>query len=278
MRPNLSYLVLAALVVSLVACSSSAPASAQKGTPEFYWGAARDTMAAKDFNKSLDHLGQLLKADNPYSAKATPMYLALASGMAAGYAELADNWEAGARMNKANSMPFRKQVSDYRNAANRLQLDYAEKFEKFEAGRKDEPVALAFVAPPGSSAFVAGLSKIGNGILPSSTEAEDVQNKVLERNVLLAVAKATGSAGDVSKAREMLKDGNATVGKDVFMSAMANTLYDASQLYGDMKLNQPDKMKFFCTHALAALKSAPDSKDKKELETKIQTAVKKIRT
>jgi hypothetical protein len=55
---------------------------------------------------------------------------------------------------------------------------------------------------------------------------------------------------------------------------MANALYDQSQLYTRVKLDQPDRLMFFCTHALEALKTVPQSKDTKELAKKIQGVLK----
>lgn len=235
-------------------------------------------MAAKDFNKTLDHLGNLMKTENPLTMKAAPWYLAVAAGLASGYSELADSYEAGARMNKANPTPFRRQVSDYRTVANRLQLDYAEKFEKFESGFAEAQVPMHFVVPPGSAAAVVGLAKVGNGILPTATEIDDIQRKVLERSVLMAMAKLTGSEKDVTRAREMLKEGTASVPREVFFRAMAETLFDAAQLYSERKLSQPDKMKYFLTHSLEALRPVPASKDKKEMEDKINGLLKKIKS
>ena len=59
------------LIVLLAACSSG-PSAPEKGTPAFYWNAAKETYAAADYNKTLEHLGNLLKTDNEFKAPALP--------------------------------------------------------------------------------------------------------------------------------------------------------------------------------------------------------------
>jgi hypothetical protein len=60
----------------------------------------------------------------------------------------------------------------------------------------------------------------------------------------------------------------------VFVQAMANILYEEGQLFISTKLDQPEKLRIFCERAQEALKSVPESKETKELGTKIQAALK----
>ncbi|HKW99139.1 MAG TPA: hypothetical protein VJN43_15475, partial [Bryobacteraceae bacterium] len=68
---------------------------------------------------------------------------------------------------------------------------------------------------------------------------------------------------------------NLTVPRSEFILSMAGTLFDESQLYSMRKLDDPEKLKIFCNRALDALKSVPETKQTKELSTKISKSLKK---
>jgi hypothetical protein len=191
--------------------------------------------------------------------------------------ELADHYESGARANKSDPTSFRRQVSTTRTFAGRLSLRVAENFAKLQT-TKDDTIPLAFPYPQGSAAPVPQLTKIYNGILPTTTEVAAVQKRALERGVLLSTCSAAGAPGDTAKMQEILKSAEAKVPRATFVLAMANSLYDAAQLYSRQKLDDPQKAEIFCTRAQEALKTIPESKDTKELNGKIQTALKKIKT
>src|SRR6266481_6182850 len=81
----------------LISCSGdNAP---QQGTPAFYWAAAKETFAAKDYVKTVQHLERLDAGDSEFTARARPWLLIMTSGMSRGYMDLADNFEAGSRTN-----------------------------------------------------------------------------------------------------------------------------------------------------------------------------------
>src|SRR5438045_4007842 len=137
------------LVYTFLSSCSSGPAGPVKGTPAFYWQAARETFAAGDNVKTMEHLDKLLADENEYSARALPWSLILTSGTAAGYAELADNYELGGRLNKSDPTAFRRRVSEYRGLANRLSLEFADKFSKLTK-LKGDTIPLAFGSPKGT--------------------------------------------------------------------------------------------------------------------------------
>ncbi len=270
---RLALLALISLSLMLVACSTG-PTPPQKGTPEFYWQAARETFTTADYLKTADHLDALGKTDNQFTSKAQSWRLVLTAGMSKAFMELADNYEYGARANKANPTPFRKRVSNYRDMAGRLNLQFAETFRTFRQAHKEAEIVLAFPFPTGSAGQVALLSKLGNGIFLSESEQETVQKRMLERSILIGVAKAVGAGEDTAKAQAMFQAGEVKVPRAVFMTAMANALYDQSQVFVRTKLDKPDQMKLFANEALEALKDVPESKDTKALATKIQAALK----
>ena len=103
---------------------SSGPQLPQPGTPAFYWAAAKETYRAGDFAKTSENLQRILVSENEFSARARAWDAVISSGLAQGYMELADTWEAGARHNRPNPTPFRKQVSTLRALANAAAIQF----------------------------------------------------------------------------------------------------------------------------------------------------------
>jgi hypothetical protein len=270
---NAAFWGLIAANLILFSCSgSNAP---EPGTPAFYWTAAQSTYATGDYQKTVENLGNILSSQNDYVARAQPFMLLLTSGMAQGYIDLAESFDAGAHASHANATNFHRQVSTYQGAANTLALQFADAFSKFQS--KDESVTLAFGYPTGSPAEVPLLNKAAGGVWLSETEIETAQKRAIERAVLLAVCRAAGAKNDPAKAQDLLKTGEAKIPRGIFVEAMAAALFDESKLYAHNKLDQPDKMKVFCDRAQGALKTVPASKESEDLGKQIQAAMKKAR-
>jgi hypothetical protein len=255
---------------------SKAPTGPEKGSPAYYWQAARETFAAGDYNKTLDHLDQIMATQNEYTARAVPWSLVISSGMASGYTDLAENFSTGARANRKDPEPFRRQVRVFRELANRQALQFTENYGKLDKIQGDN-IALAFPFPKGSAAQVPQLARVAAGILVPQAEQDAAQEKALERGILLSTCKAAGAPNDVARTEQLLKSAEPQTPKGTFLFAMAQALYDNSQLYANDKLDEPQKMEAMLTRAQAALKSAPDTKDAKELKKKIDAALKKTK-
>src|SRR5450631_1887228 len=131
------------LVVAATSCSSG-PQLPQPGTPAFYWAAAKETYRAGDFVKTSENLQRILVSENEFSARARAWDAVISSGLAQGYIELADAWEAGARANRPNPTPFRKQVSALRALASAAAIQFTEDIHRVVDGSKDPKILLAF--------------------------------------------------------------------------------------------------------------------------------------
>jgi len=266
-----------AVLVALLLCScAGGPAPPQKGTPAFYWTAAMETFKTSDFIKTSEHLEQLTKTQGEFTARALPWEITLDAGLAGAYIELADSYDGGSRANSENPAPYRKQMNYYRSLANRKVLDIAQTVKRFQA-TQDAKVSLVFPIPAGSAGELAALTKISKGITPAPAESVDLERRTLERNILLAQARVTGAGDNVAKLREMFTGAPVEVPRETFLLAVAKFLYDGSQIYTAKKLAQPDRIKLLCENASEILKPLPDSKDKKELEKKIQAALKTVK-
>jgi hypothetical protein len=258
--------------------SSCAPKSEalKPGTPGFYWSAAKQTYAAGDYAKTLENLDSLLTSENEYSARALPWALVLESGMSTGYMELADSYEAGARINKQDPSSFRRLVSQYRANAGRLALQLAERYGQIEKQAGDA-FPLAFTYPRGSAAQVPQLEKVSKGMMLPPAEVESVQKRAIERGVLLAACDIVGAPNDSAKAQQVFSAADPKAPRVAVEMAMANALLKNALLFSRDKLDDPNKLQIIAERAQTALKAVPASKDTKALDAKIQSAIKKAK-
>jgi hypothetical protein len=264
---------LALLSANLILFSCSSSDAPQPGTPAFYWSAAQETYATGDYQKTVEHLGNILSSQNEYVARAQPWMLILTSGMAHGYMDLADAFEAGSHANPSQGTAFHRLVNEYRGSASRLSLQFAEAFGNFRS--KDDYVTLSFPYPTGSPTEVVLVTRASKGAMPPAAEVETAQKHTIERAVLLATCRAAGAQGDPAKAQELLKSGSGKVPRAAFVQAMATAMFEQAQLYSHNKMDDPDKMKIFCSRAQDALKLLPASKETDDLNKKIQATLKK---
>ena len=260
---------------SLILLSCSSDNAPQVGTPPFYWAAAKETFAARDYTKTVTHLEELNAHESEFTARARPWLLVMTSGMARGYMDLADSFDAGARVNREHAAEFRRRTNTYRAEASRLAMEFVEVFDTFQKG-KDDPVPLAMPFPTGNAAPVMQLSRAAAGMILPPEAIDTSEKQAIERGVLLAACAAAGAPEDPAKTQELLKPGTFQVPRTTFVTAMATTLFDESQLYGIQKMADPGKVKIFCTRSLDALKTVPETKQTKDLMTKINKRLKTI--
>jgi len=263
------FATLAALSL-LLACGPAAP---RPGTPAFFWAAAKETCAAGDYMKTADHLDRILQSDNEYTARAMPWSLLVTSGLASGYLDLVDQYEAGAKANKTAPGSFYKYASNYRSLASRLTLRFAETFTAFDK-TKDDSVTLDFPFPPGTAAAVPQLAAVAQGNLLPAATADIVEQQALQRGILLATSRAAGAPGDTAKAGQILKSSGGKIPRATFSLAMAKTLFESAQLYSRQQIKDTEKMTILCQRAQAVLSSLPETSETKDLGVLIQVAMK----
>jgi hypothetical protein len=250
---------------------SSGPAP---NTPPWYWQAAQETYRAGDYSKAIDHLSEIARPGGEFADRAQPFRLVLAAGIAGGYADLAEAFEAGARMNQKAATEFRRRMNVYRSQANRRAVSFAEYYAAFRKAGPGDNIPIAFPYPSGSPLPVAELTKAGQGIMLSETELATAERRAIARAILMAACRAVGAEDDTAKAQQIFSGENVTVPKATFLLAMAKELSELAELYGPAKMNEPDKLKAFNEQALETLKALPESADAKKLIEKIEKTLK----
>ncbi len=260
----------------LIAGCSNAPPPPAKGTPAFSWGAAKENATAGDYVKTMEHLALVAKTDNEFASKARPWHLVLTAGLTEGYMELAENFEYGARANKANPSQFRRRTSDYRSIASRTALQFYEAFTAFEKTLKEDQVPVYFGDLRGSTLQPPALTRIGKGEMLPDSQIETIQKAVLERGILLAAGRLVG-ADDAARTRELLKGDAPKVSRATFLTGGAETLYKISDLFGPRKLDLPDRRQFFLKQALSSVSGVEETKELKEFKKKIEADLKQMK-
>jgi hypothetical protein len=263
-------------VVALTSCSTGSNAPAP-GSPAFYWSAAKTAYHAGDFRGASQNLNELIRGDNEFTVRARPLAMLVSAGLAKGYADMADAYEAGAKANRANPTPFLKQVTASRSMASAAAMDFVEGVHVFLQKDKDQDVLLACEYPTGSMPEPAALRRAASGIAIQDSEREGLEAAMLQRGVLQTMTQMVGAPDDPAKTLELFKGGEPKIPRDTFVLATAKALYEASALFGSMKMDQPNRLEALCNEADEALKSIPETKDTKALASKIQTALKKTK-
>jgi hypothetical protein len=272
--------VSSALGFTLLAVScSTGPQPPQPGTPAFLWNAAKTTYKAGDFLKANDSLSQLSKSASDFKARSQPWSIVLSAGIAQAYMNLADSYEAGAKANRANPTPFRRQVAVYRSQAAAAALEGAETIHQFLGENKADSIALETLGfPAGSAAEPVALQRVAKGMLLPPAEGDALAKAMVQRGVLLSATHFVGAGDDSAKAQEAFKAPDVKVAIQVFLMATAKALTDQAELYGPKRLDNPDRLKVFCNEAEEALRPVPPSKETKDLTARIDKLRKPSRT
>lgn len=250
---RLTGLIGAGSLIVLTSCSSPTPGNTR--TAGFYWSAAKETYAAGDYVKTTDHLDHLIGGPNDYTSRAIPWSLVLTSGMASGYMELADQYSAGAHMNKAEAPAFLHKAMEYRTTASRLALQFAQNVEKMDqvpAGA----ILLDFALPIGTAATPPLFTAVAKGVVLSKEDEGAALALAIQRNVMLAACLAAGAANDPAKAEAILGNGSASIPRATFAQAVAKMLDNESSLYTRNKLDDPQKLAVFHQRAQSVLDDA----------------------
>ncbi len=261
--------------VFMAACSSG-PTTPEPGTPAFLWNAARQTYHDGDFAKANDDLSELQQTDNEFAPRARIWQIVLAGGMARGYSELADGYESGARINRADSLAFHKQTMDLRSFAGHAAMDFTQAVHMFAARDPSAEVQLAFDIPSGSVTEPAMLRKAYAGMMLQDAEAQSLETAMVERGIIRVLCLANGMPDDSAQLLEKFKASEIKTSRATFLYAAAKTLFDASEVFSPNRLDQPQHLKVMCEESLAVLHSNPETKDAVALAAKIQAVLKKI--
>ena len=264
-----------AAAILLSACSAEKQASAppRPGTIAHSWYTANEAWKTGDYDKSLEHLSRLATAQSEYHERSRQWVLVAAAGVADGYRELADAYEAGSRMNKSVGGEYRRRARELRIAANNAAILYAETIHDTLNKEKDIPLKLEFAFPEGSTAEPVQLNRISKGMSVQTADHESVKRAMATRGVVRFASNLAAVDGNVEKAKAQF----AAPPREVALPAMAKALLDLADLYCNRKLDYPKKGNALCQEASEILELLPaGSKERKQLETRLKGEMKRF--
>ena len=273
MRYFASFFLLA-LCILMLGCSSDGPPQVQPGSPEYFWLGAKRAYDSGDYMSASEKLAKITGTENDFRIRAESGLIVLSSGLAQGYMDMADAYEAGARTNPQSRVEYHKQVSSLRSQAKANLMQFVEAVHYFTEHKSDQPIAFEFGPPAGSLSESAAVAKIRKGANIPAAEADQALRGALQSGVVASVSSAVGAAKDSAKAGEMLKQLPLQIPRAVFFGSAAAALHEQAQLFGPKKLDEPVKLKTLCTEALEILGQIPESKENKEILGKIQKTLK----
>lgn len=276
MRFNNTLWLCTAAILWLIAMTGCGPSGPRTGTPDWYWQAAHDTFTTGDYVKCDEHLEKLITGDNPYTSRAIAWRVILTAGMAGGYKDVADAFEAGARVNKTAPAQFRKLMNDYRALANRRAISFAETVLKFEQLKVDGDIQIPFGFPKGNPLPVPDLKRVGEGLLLAEAPLAAAERAAIERRILLTTCEVVGAGEDVARAQKLFTNEGARVSRQTFMLGVAKRMKDLAELYSPYKLDQPERHKLMVEKALAIVKGLPESDETKKMTKELEGTLKDI--
>ena len=250
-------LCLAALWLS--SCSGGPP---KMGTPEWYWSAAKEQFSAGDYTKTQAHLEELVGGESAFKPRAAAWNLVVMAGLARGYRELAEAYEAGGMATKNQSAAFLRTANEMQRSSRQYAIGLAERtpaFLKSTAGV--DQYSLEFAFPAGSAAEAPALTNIRKGSMPLDGERLTAQRQTLARGLVLQTSAAVGAGEDAAKAAEMFKTSPVQVSRAVFLCGLAEGILQGSAIFDRKKLNEPDKKKILLQVAADSVAPAADSSD-----------------
>ncbi|MBI5085987.1 MAG: hypothetical protein HZB13_15490 [Acidobacteria bacterium] len=267
-------LLVAATSVALLSCSTSkAPQPPKPGTPGFYWLAGQASFKKGDFAGAAKNLSNVARSEHENKAAARLLLTAIYSGQAQGDMEWVAALDAGLKVARTRQLEFRRLISAARSSAHQNAMQCGEQGHTFMGTVSADEVTLSCGIPDIARDTPSELEKIEKGALPQPTEVEQIHSQMLNRGVLLSLARLTGG-GDVEKAKSAFAAGPVKLSRQQLQMYLAGEFVLAADLYTSKKLDMAGRLKVMCDEATEALASVPPSPERAKLEKKIAELMK----
>ena len=182
--------------------------------------------------------------------------------MAAGYAELAEAYEDGAKGNEASAAQFMNSVQQYQRDARRHTIELAEGLGtwKTQIGSA-AAMSIDFPLPAGSGAPSPILISVSEGVAPNPSQAGSAESQTLQRNILQTAAAVAGADENIAKARGAYQNTPIEVAAAPFFLSVAKAVADRSEIFDRGHLMEPAKETFLLDMAAAFAAPAAEGED-----------------
>lgn len=262
--------------IFLAGCGSENKAAAppRAGTLAFSWYSANETWKSGDYEKTAEQLSRLAVAQSEYREKSRQWLIVAAAGVADGYRELADAYETGARTNREVALEYRTQANKARNASNRLALIYAETINETLNAEKDLKLSFDVPFPSGTLSEPIQLSRVSKGLKVQPADHDELLKSMAARGVVRFAAALATENQDMEKAKTAF----ANPPKELALAAVAKSLLDLADIYGNRQLDMPKRGNALCVEAQEILALLPPaSKQRKDLEIRLKEQLKRFK-
>ena len=275
--PRMRTLVLPtfATTLLLIGCSADKKSAAapKPGTLAHSWFTANEAWKAGDYDKAVQHLARLAVTQSEYRERARQWVIVAAGGVADGYRELADAYEAGSLASRQLNLEYRRKMIQTRDAANNAAMLYAETIHDFLNKEKDLRLKLDVDFPTGSAAEPSQLARISKGLPVQAADHEAAKTAMARRGVVRFATALAAADGNIETAKQQF----AAPPREVALAAVASHLLGLSDMYRNKKMDMPKRGNALCKEAEQTIALIPGgSKEKKVLETKLKEELKRF--
>jgi hypothetical protein len=265
------------LVIFLFSCGT--PAGPAKGSPEWYYTAAKEEFRSGGILKAEESLEKLEGMEGPYRARAVAWDLLVKSGRLLGYEELAEAYTSGWPRTRTNKTDFAREKSLQLKEIQGYSLHFLEALNVFDKAVTGPTVALEFPFPAGSGAPVPDLERLEKGIWPPDEQRSALVEKIMQRGLIRGISAGISGPDDVAGAQKVMQSGSTSVPMERFVLALADTTSRCATFYDDHHLSDSSRRKMFLERTVDLAKriseKQPDNKDAKKLLDDAQKALKK---
>ncbi len=229
--------LVAACVLGLTYCGG--PSGPRQGTPEWYWEAASDNFAVPDYAKTIEQLGEAMKAEGEVGTKAMFWRAVLTAGMARGYHDLTNAFAAGIEANERLAEEFQSPLNEYRRRTRVNAIDFSESVGKIEAMiDSQESIAFDFPLPAGNGSVSPMLTSIesGNKVEGQITAMED---QTLTRGIFSVFGELNGSGDEYQELLDEAAAGGIQATPEEVAFGVARILLDVGIMFNRENINDP---------------------------------------
>ena len=229
--------LMAACALGLTFCAG--PTGPQQGSPEWYWEAALDNFAVSDYAKTIEQLGEAMKAESEMGTKAMFWRAVLTAGMARGYDALANAVISGIEANESLAEEYQNSLNDYRRRTRVNAIAFSESVGKIKSMiDSQESVSFDFPLPEGNGSVSPMLTSLetGNKIEGQIMAMED---QTLTRGIFSAFGELNASGNEFQELVDEAAAGGIEATPEEVAFGVARILLDVAIMFNRENINDP---------------------------------------
>ena len=240
----ISSLASTAILASLLgSCGDSGPPAPRGGSPEWHWDNAGYYYERSEFSKMSTELVAIADRETPLNQPARVWRTVLLLGLSEGFMDIGDAFRAAIEEDPDLRQTYDARLQQVNRDARQYTIELTESLGELDEAWGTGDVVCQFPFPPGSAEMPPVLEGIREGQDVSSEQVAGAGERTVYRGVVLAATEFCGF-GDgpehVEKAQTQFEAGPVTISNDDARFAVAKMLLDASLVFSDLRVNEPN--------------------------------------